>query len=158
MPQTVAPPLYSQLEVTPESSLRDFETQTTDAFVPLLKDIRSGMDRNNELLEELIGLVTKSNKQRNQELHRWREAHPQLARECRAAADALGQVQAAYLERLAEEARDSAEEMVDGEFLLGEFVDRFGPRLAHLHGLLQTLSQFGTPVHAEAAEKKSNPA
>jgi len=31
---------------------------------------------------------------------------------------------------------------MDGEFMLNEFVDRFGPRLAHLNGVLQVLSQL----------------
>ena len=31
-----------------------------------------------------------------------------------------------------------------GEFMLNEFVDRFGPRMAHLNGLLQVLSQLSS--------------
>ena len=38
--------------------------------------------------------------------------------------------------------RDNYETLLDGEFMLNEFVDRFGPRLAHLNGLLQVLSQL----------------
>jgi hypothetical protein len=35
--------------------------------------------------------------------------------------------------------------------MLNEFVDRFGPRLAHLNGVLQVLSQLGaTPGKSEA--------
>jgi hypothetical protein len=33
---------------------------------------------------------------------------------------------------------------MDGEFMLNEFVDRFGPRLAHLNGVLQVLTQLGS--------------
>ena len=36
----------------------------------------------------------------------------------------------------------SEEALLDGEFMLNEFVDRFGPRLAHLNGVLQVLSQL----------------
>jgi len=47
------------------------------------------------------------------------------------------------------EIRDSAEMLADGEFLMNEFIDRFGPRLAHMHGLLQILSQLGgSPAQA----------
>jgi hypothetical protein len=31
---------------------------------------------------------------------------------------------------------------LDGEFVLSEFVDRFGPRMAHLNGVLQVLAQI----------------
>jgi len=33
---------------------------------------------------------------------------------------------------------------VEGDFMLNEFVDRFGPRLAHLNGVLQVLTQLGS--------------
>ena len=33
---------------------------------------------------------------------------------------------------------------VEGEYMLNEFVDRFGPRLAHLNGVLQVLAQLGS--------------
>jgi hypothetical protein len=33
---------------------------------------------------------------------------------------------------------------MDGEFVLSEFVDRFGPRLAHLNGMLQVLAQLSS--------------
>jgi hypothetical protein len=34
--------------------------------------------------------------------------------------------------------------MVEGEFLLNEFVDRYGPRLAHLNGVIQVLAQLSS--------------
>ncbi len=37
---------------------------------------------------------------------------------------------------------DSYDNLLEGEFMLNEFVDRFGPRMAHLNGLLQVLSQL----------------
>ena len=37
---------------------------------------------------------------------------------------------------------DGFEDMMDSEFVLNEFVDRYGPRLAHLNGVLQLLSQL----------------
>ena len=38
----------------------------------------------------------------------------------------------------------SEENLLEGEFMMNEFVDRFGPRLAHLNGVLQVLAQLGT--------------
>ena len=51
-------------------------------------------------------------------------------------------MQAEFLRTLTEEVLDSEEHLVEGEFMLNEFVDRFGPRLAHLNGVLQVLSQL----------------
>ena len=72
----------------------------------------------------------------------WKQANPGLARSCRMAAEALSRIQTEYLETLTEEIGDNFETLRDGEFMLNEFVDRFGPRIAHLNGLLQVLSQL----------------
>ena len=37
-----------------------------------------------------------------------------------------------------------SEAIRSGDFMLNEFVDRFGPRLAHLNGVLQVLSQLSS--------------
>jgi hypothetical protein len=42
---------------------------------------------------------------------------------------------------------DNEESLVDGEFMLNEFVDRYGPRLAHLNGVLQVLSQLSATTN-----------
>jgi len=63
---------------------------------------------------------------------------------CRDAAEALTRVQIEYLERMTEEINDTSDDMVEGEFLLNEFVDRFGPRLAHLNGVIQVLAQLSS--------------
>ncbi len=65
----------------------------------------------------------------------WKQANPHLARNCRMAAEALGKVQTEFLESLTAEVNANYENLLDGEFMLNEFVDRFGPRMAHLNGL-----------------------
>ena len=64
----------------------------------------------------------------------------------------LSRVHVEYLDRLTEEINDSADDMVYGEFVLNEFVDRFGPRLAHLNGVIQTLAQLSSPAETATAE------
>ena len=95
-----------------------------------------------ELVDELAGLAT-SHKQRLQELHQWKTANPRLANSCREAAESLSRVQVEYLERMTDEITESADDMTYGEFVLNEFVDRYGPRLAHLNGVIQVLAQLG---------------
>lgn len=83
-------------------------------------------------------------RQRSAELAQWKQANPRLARQCREAAEVLGKVQSTFLEAVTDEITESAEDLMDGEFVLNEFVDRFGPRLAHLNGVLQVISQLSS--------------
>jgi hypothetical protein len=142
-PHTQSAPtsFFNQLDVPPAAPHAADYSQAS--VVTLLREIRDGQERQNELLQELVQTLGTSQRQRANELHQWKKAHPHLAAECRRAADALGRVQAEYLRRVTAEARESAEEMADGEFVMNEFIDRFGPRLAHLHSLLQVLSHLG---------------
>jgi len=81
-------------------------------------------------------------KQRAVEMQQWRDANPALSRACRAAAESLGRVQTQFLESITQEVIENEEHLVDGDFILHEFVDRFGPRMAHLNGVLQVLAQL----------------
>ena len=78
------------------------------------------------------------------------EQNPDLADHCRYAAETLSRVQTNFLEHLTEDIRDNEEYLMDGEFMLNEFVDRYGPRLAHLNGVLQVLSQLSGPSASQA--------
>ena len=108
----------------------------------ILQQLVAGQDRQNELMEEMIDQMHASQRQRSNELSQWKDANPLLARRCRAAAEALSQVQTEFLQTLTIDVNDNHEEMMDSEFVLNEFVDRYGPRLAHLNGVLQLLSQL----------------
>ena len=138
-----APPLFSQLDVSSathsQSVLSPREEQTE-----LLREMIAAQDRTNDLLEELANTVAATQKQRANELNQWRNAHPALAAACRQAAEALTRVQIEYLDRMTEEINDTSDDMVEGEFMLNEFIDRYGPRLAHLNGVIQVLAQLSS--------------
>ncbi|MEM8864592.1 MAG: hypothetical protein AAGF31_03495 [Planctomycetota bacterium] len=142
-------PLFSQVDVStgsqPQSVLPPGEEQTE-----LLRDVLSAQDRTNELLEELVGAMAAQHKQRGQELKQWKSANPKLADNCRDAAEALSKVQVEYLERMTEDIADSKDDLVYGEYMLNEFIDRYGPRLAHLNGVIQVLAQLSSaPADSE---------
>jgi hypothetical protein len=148
------PPLFSQVDVTsasrPQAVLSSREDQTE-----LLREILASQDRTNELLEELAGTLAASHKQRANELNQWRSAHPALASACREAAEALTRVQIEYLDRMTDEINQTSDDMVEGDFLLNEFIDRYGPRLAHLNGVIQVLAQLSSvpnPASRSTAE------
>ena len=146
------PPLYSQIEVSQSNGYvgsphgpRAAEIESTH----ILRQLLAGQDKQNELLEELVNQLGSAQKQRAVELGQWKQANPHLARSCRMAAEALSKIQTEFLDSLTQEVRDNYETLLDGEFMLNEFVNRFGPRLAHLNGLLQVLSQLSaTPAPA----------
>ncbi len=108
----------------------------------LLRSMLAAQDRQNELLEELVNSMGTAQKQRATELGQWKQANPHLAQSCRTAAESLSKIQTEFLEGMTEEIRENYDSLLDGEFMLNEFVDRFGPRMAHLNGLLQVLSQL----------------
>ena len=148
-PSRGRPPLFSQIDVAQpflppiggqQARFNDLEVNG------LLRQLLAGQDRQNELLEELIGQISSNHRQRVQELGQWKQANPRLARNCRAAAEALGKVQTEFLNSLTREIGDNFENLIEGDFMLNEFVDRFGPRMAHLNGILQVLSQLAAQI------------
>ncbi len=140
------PALFTQVDITAGTQVdraRE-DRDSADEQTSLLRNILAAQDRQNELLEELVNQMTAAQRQRNQELTQWKQSHPELARSCRMAAEALSQVQVEFLGSMTEEIRENSDVLMDGEFMLNEFVDRFGPRLAHLNGVLQILAQLGS--------------
>jgi hypothetical protein len=138
-----APSLFSQVDVSSATNSHPVSTSRADQ-TELLREILTAQDRTNDLLEELGTSLAATQKQRASELGQWRNAHPALASACREAAEALTRVQIEYLERMTDEINDTSDDMVEGEFILNEFVDRYGPRLAHLNGVIQVLAQLSS--------------
>lgn len=140
-----SPQLFGHIDVTSQASAETAADGSAPGahVVQLLSQIATSQKRQNELLEELIKQTNAVQRQRANELSQWKRANPVLAENCREAAETLGQAQTEFLKTIAEEVSDNGECLVDGEFMLNEFVDRFGPRLAHLNGVLQVLSQLG---------------
>jgi len=139
--------LFGHVDVTAEPAMsppNDSGSQGGE-MVGLLKMLLQGQAKQNELLAELVQQTTAVQRQRATELGQWKKANPYLATRCREAAESLSEVQTRFLADLTEEIQDNSEHMLDGDFMLNEFVDRFGPRLAHLNGVLQVLSQLSSP-------------
>ncbi|RLS81590.1 MAG: hypothetical protein DWI04_06275 [Planctomycetota bacterium] len=112
----------------------------------MLRDLVLAQHKSNELLVELVNQVSQQQRQRMAELKAWKEANPQLAKACRQAAESLSKVHTEFLSGLAQEAADNADDFSDSEYALGEFIDRYGPRLAHFNGVLQLFAQLGAPL------------
>jgi hypothetical protein len=138
--------LFTQVDITAGAQLtrpRDSQ-ESSEEQVGLLRSILAAQDRQNEILEELVNQLSAAQRQRSVELGQWKQANPELARGCRLAAEALSQVQVEFLNTMTREINENVDALMDGEFMLNEFVDRFGPRLAHLNGVLQILAQLSS--------------
>ena len=125
-----------------QSADRDYGADS--AVIALLRQLVDGQTKQNKLIEEFVQQQNAAQRQRASELGQWKEANPDLAKCCRTAAETLSRVQTQFLHNLTEEVLDNEDCLMDGEFMMNEFVDRFGPRLAHLNGVLQVLSQLST--------------
>jgi hypothetical protein len=120
-------------------------TGDPDEMTRLLRDMVALQKKSCDLLMELLAQVSQQQRQRNAELKAWREANPELAVSCRQAAESLAKVHTEFLAGVAREAFENAEDYADSDYALGEFIDRYGPRLAHFNGVLQLFGQLAAP-------------
>lgn len=132
-----------RIDVSPETDSTPAASNDRVA-IELLRQIVAGQQQQNKLLENLVQQTAAAQQQRVDELQQWKNANPQLANSCRRAAETLSKVQTEFLANLTSEIEDSEDHLIEGEYMLNEFVDRFGPRLAHLNGVLQVLAQLGS--------------
>jgi hypothetical protein len=143
------PPMFTQFDIsagTVASGARGAIAADLTDTNRLLAELVAGQQKSVELLTELVAHVSLQQRQRTAELKAWREANPQLARACRRAAESLAKVHTEFLSGIAQEAADNADDFSDSEYALGEFIDRYGPRLAHFNGVLQLFAQLGAPL------------
>lgn len=148
------PPMF-HIDVTADSAGQDEAAGSKDdIIIGLLRHLLAAQEKQRRLLEELVQLASAAQRQRSTELGQWKQANPELARRCRLAAETLGRVQNEFLHNLTDEVSSNEESLLDGEFMLNEFVDRFGPRLAHLNGVLQVLSQLSTSADGTRPAQK----
>jgi hypothetical protein len=139
------PPLFTQVDISAGPLSSPTPPTGEGEQTRLLREILQAQGRQNQLLEELVAQFSAAQKQRNQELGQWKTANPELAQNCRVAAEVLSRVQTEFLNVLTDEVSNNADALSDSDFMLNEFVDRFGPRLAHLNGVLQVLAQLASP-------------
>jgi hypothetical protein len=80
------------------------------------------------------------------ELERWQNSHEGILDHCRESLSSLEKVHAALMSELADYVSENYENLLDGDFALTDFVDRFGPRLAHLNTMLAVLRPLAAAI------------
>jgi chromosome segregation ATPase len=92
-----------------------------------------------EISRELAQVNREQRARQISELERWQSGHEYVLDSCRESLTQLEQVHAALMGDLTSYVKENYENLVDGEYALTDFVDRFGPRLAHLNTMLAVL-------------------
>ena len=92
-----------------------------------------------ELAREAAQVARDQRARQVAELERWQAGHEGVVDHCKDALGKLEQVHAALMGELSDYVDNNHENLVEGDFALSDFVDRFGPRLAHLNTMLAVL-------------------
>jgi hypothetical protein len=137
--------LFGSIDVSanPNSSANT-RVSSEELVMGLLRQLVTTQERQTKLMEEMVHHLSAAQKQRQAELGAWKEQNPDLADSCKKAAETLSKVQTQFLQTVTQEVIDSDESLLDSDYMLNEFVDRFGPRLVHLNGILQVLAQLSS--------------
>ena len=137
--------MFGSIDVSANpNSAGNTRVSSEELLISLLRQMVTTQDRQTKLMEEMVNQLSAAQRQRQAELGAWKDQNPALAEKCKQAAETLGKVQTQFLESVTDEVIDSDEALLDSDYMLNEFVDRFGPRMVHLNGILQVLAQLST--------------
>ena len=120
------------------------QTQTLEIQRQILENQRQQL----ELAREAAQFGRDQRSRQIADLERWQNSHEDVIDDCKDALGQLESVHAALMGDLSRYVEENHENLVDGDFALSDFVDRFGPRLAHLNTMLAVLRPLA------AAQKK----
>ena len=135
VPNMNDPVALLQLLVNLQSQAMDLQRQTLELQRQQL-----------ELAREAAQFTREQRARQIAELERWQNGHERVLDHCKQSLSNLEQVHAALIEELANYVSENHENLLDGEFALTDFVDRFGPRLAHLNTMLAVLRPLAAAV------------
>lgn len=115
--------------------LANLQNQTLELQRQMLEMQRQQL----EISKELAQVSREQRARQGAELERWQAGHEHVLESCRETLGRLEQVHANLMGELANYVEDNHENLMEGDFSLSDFVDRFGPRLAHLNTMLAVL-------------------
>ena len=154
--------LYSQVDVY--CSVPAQKPSVSHSFSEIsqsLRELLTVQRQQTELLTELVTQVQRTQHRKAIELGLWKRSNPELAEFCKRASVKLERVQTDLLSTITEEIDENFDTLMDSEFMLSEFVDRFGMKFMHLNSMLHILSQLGNApdlqFHHSETPKVQNP-
>jgi hypothetical protein len=104
------------------------------------------------LLQETTQVARDQRARQIADLERWQQSHARVNAACKQTLTELEQVHASLMGELAAYVAENHDELLEGEFVLSEFVDKFGPRLAHINTMLAVLRPLAAAQPAKPAE------
>ncbi|HID22925.1 MAG TPA: hypothetical protein EYP14_11075 [Planctomycetaceae bacterium] len=122
---------------------------TNETVVQLLLELLRLQREQLELTRELVRLSREAHEIRarqHAELLAWQERHEGVVERCREVVSTLTQIHAGVLGDMADYINENAEALLESDFSISEFVDKFGPRLHHLSTMLAVFKQLSAPL------------
>ncbi len=110
-----------------------------------------------ELTKETVQVARDQRARQMQELERWQNSHQAVLFETRGVLKTLEQVHGQIMEQLVGFVQENETDLMEGEFTLADFTDRFGPRLGHLNTILSVLRPLAALAQHAQAETRNKP-
>jgi small-conductance mechanosensitive channel len=107
--------------------------------VEVLRQVLDVQRQQLELLRENVQYQRDQRARQAAEIERWQQGHGDVLDACKQSLSQLEGVHASLVREMTAHVDDHHENLLDGDFALSDFVDRFGPRLAHLNTILAIL-------------------
>ncbi len=99
-----------------------------------------------ELAREAAAIARDQRTRQIAELERWQSSHEDVVDDCKEALSQLESVHASLMREMTDFIAENHENLREGDFSLTDFVDRFGPRLAHLNTMLAILRPLAAVI------------
>lgn len=134
-PTSTPPPNPNHDPVALLHALLNLQSQT----VEIQKQILQNQQQQLELAREATQIAREQRARQIAELERWQNGHERVLDQCKESLGQLEQVHSALMGELVNYVSENHENLLDGDYALTDFVDKFGPRLAHLNTMLAIL-------------------
>ncbi len=106
-----------------------------------------------EILRENLHYTRDQRARQISDLERWQNGHEDIIDSCKLALGQLEPVHASLMRELTVFVEENHDNLMEGDYSLSDFVDRFGPKLAHLNTILSILR----PLAAANKKQDSKP-
>lgn len=110
------------------------------------KQILLFQQQQSEFLREMVQVSREQRARHVADLEKWQNSHEHVLGACRESIGKLEQVHAALLGEITNYVEENHENLLDGDYSLTDFVDRYGPRLAHVNTMLAVLRPLTTSL------------
>jgi hypothetical protein len=123
----------------------DAGVSSNDIVIRLLHEILQAQRQQLELSREMVQLAKDNRQRQHAELEAWQRENQHVVERCREVLGTLSRIHSGMLSDIADYIRENEETLLESEFSISEFVDRFGPRMHHLSAMLGVLKQVSAP-------------